>query len=153
MPKNQTSFSSEYRPRQGRGKSFKTKMLDAVRREALLGVDDTDMDLQEVESRFISHLTKRALDVDDKDSSFLLKEIIGRCFSPLKATLPTVEFEFDANASPSEQVTQLMDAASKGEISPDIAISFVHAVKAAVEIEEFTDLKERIEKLEQLVSA
>jgi len=146
----ETQWTKDNRPPRGRGKSFKSKLLDAIQRDSLLDAEEGE-DPAKTEERFISHMAERAFDASDNASATLLKELLSKSYSSLKQTLPTLEFEFDAKSSPSQQVMQLMEAASKGEIAPDIAVTFVNAVKAAVEIEQATDLKTRIEQLEKLL--
>lgn len=136
MAKTKTSFDGTQK-RTSRGLSDRTKILNAMKRAG------------KTENGFYDFLVSRALDVDD---NFALKEVLAR-ISPLKkAVMPSVEFDFDVNTSPASQVSQLLDAASKGEIPPDIASTFIQSVKAAVDIEEATDLKERIESLEKLLN-
>lgn len=143
-------FSSENQPNT-RGKSFKTKLIDAIQRESLLEAKEGESQ-EKTEERFLSHMAKRAFDPDDQASATLLKELLSKSYASLKSTLPTIEFDFDATKTPAEQVTQLMDAASQGILPPDVAITFVHAIKAAVDIEESTDLRKRIEELERIMN-
>ena len=140
MAKNSTSFSGENQPekRNTRGKSERTKILAALKRQSL------------TEDGFYDLLIQRALDPDD---NLALKEVLNR-FSPLKkAVMPDVEFQFDEKSEPSCQVAQIIKAAASGEIPPDIANIFVQAVKNAVDIEQATDLKHRIELLEEMLNA
>lgn len=69
-----------------------------------------------------------------------------------KATLPTFDFDFDTNSSPMEQAIQITKAASTGKIPPDIAAIFVQCIKNTIDIEEYTELKSRIEGLEKALS-
>ena len=52
--------------------------------------------------------------------------------------------EFPAVSAP----PQVMSAAAKGLIPPDIANTFIQSIKSMIDIEEYTDLKDRIEKIE-----
>ena len=136
MAKTKTSFDGTQK-RTSRGLSDRTKILNAMKRAG------------KTENGFYDFLVERALDVDD---NFALKEVLSRISPIKKAVMPNVEFDFDATLPPAKQVAQLLDAASKGEIPPDIANTFIQSVKAAVDIEEATDLKERIEQLEKMIS-
>ena len=82
----------------------------------------------------------------------LLTLVINRIEPPLKAIAPMVEFEFDTDAKPHEQANQLLKAVSNGQIAPDIGQMFVASIKSMIDIEEYTDLKDRIEKLEKALA-
>ena len=134
--KTKTTFNGANKPAP-RGKSVRTKILDAMKAN------------ESSEEDFYEKLVARALNPGD---SFALREVLSRIAPIKKAVMPNVEFDFDVNTSPAKQVAQLLDSASKGEIPPDIANTFIQSVKAAVDIEEATDLKERIESLEKLLN-
>ena len=151
MASKDTQFTKENQPK-GRGRSFKAKLIETIRQESLLETSPGSSP-ETVEQAFLSHISKRAFDKDDQASPTLLKELLSKAYSSLKATMPVVQFTFDANGTPAEQVTQLMEAASNGVLPPDVAATFVHAVKAAVDIEAATDLKHRIEQLEEMLNA
>ena len=67
--------------------------------------------------------------------------------------MPDVEFDFNAKGTPVEQVSQLLDAVSSGDIPPDVASMLINSIKGAIEIEVNTELKARIEKLEDMLNA
>lgn len=148
---NKGSFSKENQPKR-RGKAAKTKLWDAIRAESLLGCSEGD-DNTTVEARFLAHVVSRAVDPEDMASAQLLKTLMDKHYTSIKATLPEIEFEFDSGGTPSEQVMQIMEATSTGQMPPDVATMFIQAIKAAVDIEAATDLKERIEKLEEMLNA
>lgn len=131
-----------------RGKAFKTKLLEAVEKGALLTIAEG----QSYEEAYLSHIATRAFDKKDKGSAILLKEIFGKSYPSMKPTYPAVEFDFDPETSPANQVGQILDAASKGFLPPDIARTFIDAIKSAVDIESATDLKNRIEAIEELLN-
>ena len=85
----------------------------------------------------------------DPDDNFALKEVLAR-FSPIKkSVLPSVEFEFNKEGTPTQQVAQILDAISNGSIAPDVGVMIINAVKNAVDIETNTELKQRIEEIEK----
>jgi len=63
-----------------------------------------------------------------------------------------VNFDFDPNAKPHEQANQVLKAVANSEIAPDIGQMFVSSIKSMIDIEEYTDLKDRIEKLEKALA-
>lgn len=149
MPKSDTQFSSTNQPG-GRGKAFKTKLIESIKREALLDCTE-HTSAAKVEERFLAHMAKRAFNPEDQASSTLLKELLSKSYASMKATMPEVEFNFDERSTPAEQVSMVMKAASQGDLPPDVAATFVGAIKASVDIEAVTDLKARIEKLEEML--
>ena len=131
-------FSSENQPknRKGRGPSERTKILEAMKRKGI------------TEDGFYDLLVERSLSPDD---SFALKELLSR-FSPLKkSVMPDVEFEFNKEGTPVQQVSQLLDAISQSKVPPDVGVMLITAIKNAIDIEVNTELKERIEKLEAMI--
>lgn len=133
---NSGQFSKDNQPRV-RGKSEKTKFIDALKRKA------------KTEDQFYELCIERAFAPDD---NFAFKEILAR-LSPLsKAVAPTIEFEFPAGAKPHVQAEAVMKGIAKGVIPPDLGAQFISSIKAMVDIEENTELKERIEKLEALLN-
>lgn len=131
-----TQFSAENQPSSGnrRGKSPKTKILEALKRQS------------KTEDEFWDLLILRALDPDD---NIALKEILARLSPTTKATLPNIEFKFDAKATPKVQASQILDAAAKGIIAPDIAQIFVSSLASMMKIEEVTELAKRLTEIEK----
>ena len=144
-------FSSENQPPKGRGKSFKNKLLETVREEALLDVPSS-ASKERAEQAVLAHMARRAFDPDDGASGMLLKTIFDKAYTSLKAVMPTVEFEYEVSECPVERANQIILAASKGQLPPDVAAIFLQAVKAASDIEVNTELKNRIEKLEAMIN-
>ena len=90
------------------------------------------------------HMVKSAIDAWEKVAQYTEPK--------MKAQAPCVEFDFD-DSSPASQVASILRAAAGGEISPETALMFANSVKAVVDIEAATELKERIEKLEAMINA
>jgi hypothetical protein len=149
---NSGQFSKENPSANTRGKTFLTKLLETVKNESLLGVG-SNASKETCEQAYLKHLAVRAFDVDDQGSATLLKSLLDKSYSSIKPTMPLVEFDYDHSHNPAEQVNQIIKAASEGQIAPDVAAIFLQAVKNAVDIEESTELKARIEKLEDALNA
>ncbi|MAF43441.1 MAG: hypothetical protein CMI54_04630 [Parcubacteria group bacterium] len=152
MAKTRTSITSERRKEMpSRGKSKKTLIMDALRKEALSGVSEGATN-EEVETAWFSHLVKIAFNSEDKDSGLCLRLLTERGWSALKPSSECVRFEFDPSAEPHVQAGQVMDAVAQEIIPPDLGIAFVGGIKSMIEIEANTELKERIEKLEAMLN-
>ena len=134
-----------------RGRSNKTRILEALRKISLEGLTE-DSTKDEAETAFFTHIAKRAM-LDEKESATLLKVLADKGWANVKPVYDSVSFEFDRDAKPCEQANQVIKAASSGEIPPDIAQVFITSIKAMIDIEEATDLKKRIEQLEEMLGA
>lgn len=127
-----------------RGPSKRKLMIDAIKAEC--GGD---------EETFLRSVVRIGLGKNEDGSpagdgpnATVLSLALQRLEPPLKAVQPAVSFEFDENAKPHEQAKQVMNAASSGKITPDVAKIFLDGLGMMLRIEEVTDLKERLEKLE-----
>ena len=139
MAKTKTSFSKETQPKNKarRGKSEKNKILDALKRSG------------KTEDGFYDLLVNRSFDSDD---NFTFKELLTRLSPVPKSVAPLVEFDFPKKEKPHIQAAYVLEAVANGIIPSDIGNMFVQSIKAMIDIEEYTDLKERIDKLEKALS-
>lgn len=133
-------FSSENQPknRKPRGKGKKTLVAEALLRNKK---DETEL---------YDYVIGRAFDKTDLYSHVYASMLLGRIDPIKRSTCPEVDFEFDVNSTPTEQAKQIQQAAATGEIPIDIALQFLSGIKTTNDVEEFTDLKKRIEELEKL---
>ena len=143
-----------------RGKAKKTLMLDAIR--SVCG-DERDF-LEQVVTIGLGGWTQPEQTEEQKENKeqpesifqnpnpMLLSMVINRIEPPLKAISPMVEFDFNTNDKPHVKADKILQAVSDGKIPPDIGQMFVSSIKSMIDISEWTDLKERIEKLEELLN-
>lgn len=132
-----TSFTKRKQPAKGRGKSERTKILEAMKR------------LGKTEDGFYDLLMIKAFDPGD---NFAFKELLNRLSPIPKAVAPLYKFDLPKNAKPHEKADYILTAIANGEIPGDIGNICIQAIKAMIDIEEYTDLKERIEKLENTLN-
>lgn len=153
MAKSSTTIDKKTRrdlPPRGKGK--KSLMLEAIR------------SVCKNESEFLEGVVKiglgGAVDIGvDEDGNqmtefrpanpMLLSLVINRIEPPLKSVLPMVKFNFTKNAKPHIQAAEVMVAVSDGELTPDVGHMFVQSIKAMIDIEEGTALKDRIAEIEK----
>lgn len=135
---NKGKFTSENQPekRKGRGKSERTKFLEALGRNNLSEED------------FYDELVNQAM---FEKSPMALSEILKRVSPIAKAVAPMIEFKLTAK-EPHKKASQILDGIAQGQIPPDVGSMLITSIKSTVDIEEFTDLKERIEKLEAMIN-
>ena len=135
MAKSSTSFDKEVQPkdRRPRGKSERTKILDAMR------------ELGRTEDGFYQHLVTKAHDPKDK---FAFKELLSRLSPVPKAVNPLYEFPFDIDGSPHKQALQIIDAISDGKLPSDVGNIIITSISSMLNIQEKTDFEERLKAIE-----
>jgi len=134
-----------------RGRSNKTIILEMMREKGLLELT-VKSTKEDAEKAFFHNVAQSAFTPDDPNRGMCLKLLTDKGWASLKPSNETVNFEFDKELPPHKQAAQVMDAASKGDLAPDIANTFIQSIKAMIDIEEYTNLKERIEKLEETLN-
>lgn len=138
MATSSTTMTKKSRTKmKGRGKSDRTKILDAMKREG------------ETENGFYDLLIRKAFNTED---NFTFNELLKRISPIAKSVAPMINFDFPKKAKPHEQASAVMIAVASGVIPPDLGSLFVSSIKSMIDIEEYTDLKERIEKLEKALA-
>ena len=101
------------------------------------------------ENGFYDELVTRAFNPDD---NFTFKEILARMSPIPKAVAPVYKFDLPKEAKPHEKADYVLTAISNGELPSDIGNICIQAIRAMIDIEEYTDLKERIEKIEKALN-
>lgn len=136
-----------------RGKSNKNRILDSIRSDAIKSLAGLagNPTRDQAEEAFFGHIAMRAFNTDDKDSGQMLKVLADKGWSSVKPTMERVEFTFDSEAPPQKQAAQVLEAASKGLMSPDVANMFIDSISKMLKIEEITIIKQRLEALEKVV--
>ena len=137
MPRSSTTFGKDAQPKKGRGKSERTKILEAMERAG------------QTEEGFYDLLMEKAFNPED---NFTFKELLNRMSPMPKAVNPLYNFDLPKESKPHEKAAFVLDAISTGVIPSDVGNICIQAIKAMIDIEEYTDLKERIEKLEKALS-
>ena len=148
MAKSKTTFSKERQPARGRGKSFKTLLLDVIREECLLDLED-GATRDEANKAFIKHAAQRAFTPGDPNSAMLLKEFMSKSYPSLKPTLERFSFNFPEGGTDSQKALAIVEAISSGDLPPDVGQLVMGIIKDNSVIEANTDLKERIEQIEK----
>lgn len=137
MATSSTTFSKDQQPKRGRGKSERTKILEAMGR----------MDEPKTQDDFYDLLATKAFNPED---SFTFKELLNRLSPIPKATSPFVQFEFDEAATAHIQAKQVIKAMADGLIPTDLGKLFVDSIQAMLKIQEVTDIDERLKAIEAL---
>ncbi len=128
-----TQFTKDNQPKNKRGKAGKTLIIEALKRQG------------KTLDGFYDVLVNRAFDPED---TFAAKEVLTRLYPVPKATMPMINFEFDASGSLSEQASQIMQASANGDIPPDVAGIFIGSISNMIKIKELTEYEERLKALE-----
>lgn len=128
-----TTFGKDNQPKKGRGKSERTKLLEAMERHG------------KTEEDFYDLLMERAFNTDD---NFTFKELLSRLSPIAKATSPLITFKFNPKGKPHNQAKQALAAAANGEIPTDLANMFISSISSMLNIQEKTDFELRLKAIE-----
>jgi Asp-tRNA(Asn)/Glu-tRNA(Gln) amidotransferase B subunit len=93
----------------------------------------------------VAVLVGKALEGDTNAASLVLSRVLPS----LKAQAEKVQFDFDATATISEQVAQVLDAIAAGAIAPDVGRVIIESVKALSDVRAAELLEARIAALEE----
>jgi hypothetical protein len=137
-PANAFTAANQPTPGNTRGKSPKTKALAALQR--INGWSEDDL---------YDHIATEAFKKNNKD---MLKAFLDAAVPTARTTLPPVQWQYDRNAPYHEKAEVVMDAMSKGEIPPDVALDIINSIKHIATVHEQHELAKRIEQLEQLLA-
>lgn len=140
MAKSSTSFDSENQPigRPPRGQSFKTKLIDSLKRRGM------------TEEGFIDLLVDKAI----TDGGIYLQEILKRYNPVHKQSHESIIIEdWPKDGSPAEKANKVLDCITDGSIPPDVGSILIEAISKSLGIEEVTELAKRLEAIEKLLDA
>lgn len=151
MSGTQYSKDNPTKYRGARGKAKRTIMLEAIHEE-LLDEMGEHFDTQEgAELAYMRLMVRRSLDVKDRASSVLTKEVMDRLCPVDKATLPTYELDIPEGATPVEKIGAVLKAVAAGTVPPDVGNLLINMITAGVKVEETTELMQRLEAMEKLL--
>ena len=155
MAKSSTSFDKKKQPKErpGRGKSFLTKVIDAMQANAIEG-STPDMTSDQVELIYLNKFITRAFDPSDPASAALMGRLLDKSYKSLKPVMEEVKFTLPSTAkTPTQKAQAILKAISNGDIPPDVGVMLISAAKSLIDIEMATDIKERLDKLEEMNGA
>lgn len=136
MANKGTQFSADRQPKNRRGKSKSTLIEEALKRKSL-SVDE-----------FYDNLLTQALGGEVS----LMREVLIRLHPTSKQTAPLINFQYPENGTPVEKIDSIIRAVSSGEIPSDIGKQVVDIIKIGIDVQEVTELMERVAKLEKMLS-
>ncbi|MEZ0602948.1 hypothetical protein ACAX43_12455 [Paraburkholderia sp. IW21] len=120
-----------------RGKSPKTKALAALQRT--MGWSEDDL---------YDHIATEAFQNGNKE---MLEAFMKAAVPTARTTLPNIAFQYDRDAAYHEKAEVVMEAMSKGEIPPDVALDIINSIKHIATVHEQEALVKRIEQLEKML--
>ncbi len=97
----------------------------------------------------VEALTRKAIDLALSGDIGALKLCLDRIIPALKPQAQAVMLDQPLPNSLTETARAFMNAAAKGQISPNIAAQLVSAVASIARVEELEDIKHRLEGLER----
>ena len=133
MAANSTTFGKGKQPSKRRGKSERTKILEAMSRAG------------KTEEGFYDELVARA---ENPDDNFTFKELMSRLSPIPKAVAPTIKFDLDENGKNREKAEQIIVGISKGNIPPDLGNQLIVSMSSLMNIKEKTEFEDRLKAIE-----
>ena len=139
------TFSSEYQPdpsrRSGGPQSGVKKLRDALERKfSSGGVEGFDT--------FDDWLVHKALE----EGGVYLQIVASRAVPTYKPTLEPIKIEYDKNGTAVEKASAVYNAVADGEIPADVGSMLIDSLSKMLNIEELTDLKARLERIEEILN-
>lgn len=136
-------FSSEYQPekRGGGPSSAMKKLRDALERKFSSG------DVEGYDT-FEDWLVDRAL----SEGGVYLQVVTSRAVPTYKPTLEPIKIEYPREGTAVQKAEAVYAAIAGGEISPDVGQILIDALSKMLNIEELTDLKARLERIEEILN-
>lgn len=142
----------------GRGKSNKTRILEGIRAAAMLDsgdIHESDFKkrsdyLSALEDRFWKHIAIEAA-TNEKNGPMLLAKMMDKGWSNMKPIMESQSFDFDPAGTQAEQARQILEAASKGLLSPDVAKTYLEALASLAKVEEVTEIKAELEQVKAMI--
>lgn len=128
-----TSFSTESQPANRRGKSFKTMVIDALRKNG------------KTEEEFIELLVQKAV----ADGGVYLTELMKRYYPHNKQTYDVINFEYDPEWTAVQKADKIMASVAMGDMPPDIGMLLIDGIAKSLGIEETTELARRLDAIEK----
>lgn len=129
-------FSSENQPPNKRGKDKRKLLVEALERKGY------------TEETLYDTIVEMA--ITDRDTA-MMKELIVR-FSPLpKPVAPVFEVDFPDDGTPVEKIDAVIRGIASGIIPADIGKMFAEVIKTGLDVQEVTELAQRLERLEKLL--
>jgi len=131
--KTKTSFGKNNQPKKRRGKSERTKWIEALKRN--------DYSEEEFQDEIISQAM-------DEKSPIALDHILKRISPIPKQVAPYIEFELDEKGTIAEKAEQIIKGIADGQVPPDIGNQLIVSMSAIMNIKDKTEFEDRLRALE-----
>jgi hypothetical protein len=129
-------FTADNQPKNRRGRDKRQLLIDALKRK---GYDEETL-----------YDTIVDMAITGRDTA-MMKELIVR-FSPLpKPVAPVFEVDFPDDGTPVEKIDAVIRGIASGIIPADIGKMFAEVIKTGLDVQEVTELAQRLERLEKLL--
>ncbi|SAK46561.1 hypothetical protein AWB76_00935 [Caballeronia temeraria] len=130
------AFTPQNQPTPGntRGKSAKTRSLAALK--AVTGKSEDDL---------YEYIVDQAFHNSDKD---MMELFLKTAVPTTRSKLPNTTFQYDRSLPYHEKCELIIEAVSKGELSPDEGSEIINQIKSTAAVYEQSELVARIEQLE-----
>jgi len=133
-PTNAFSPTNQPTPGNTRGKSSKTRSLAALKK--VMGYNEDDL---------YEYIVTEAFQANNPD---MMELFLKTAVPTTRSKLPNTTFQYDRKLPFHEKCELIIEAVSKGELSPDEGSEIINQIKNTATVYEQSVLVERIEALE-----
>lgn len=152
MKDNPSHITPESRKKmKPRGKGRRNVILEAMKSTGVFGASEDDT-VDEAEQKYWQHICDISVKDDHPDRQMYSKILSDKVAPTFKPSLERVKFDLDTTKSSSDQSTQILNAIAVGEIPADVGKMLIDAIANIVKIDEYTELKDRIDNLEGVLN-
>ena len=131
------TFSADKQPSKRRGKARYNKLVEALESKGYS------------EKMLYEKIVEIAMGEGDVA---LLKEIMTRFCPPSKPSAQDVTFDFPESGTAVQKIDSVIAGVASGDIPADIAKLVVDMIKTSLDVEEVTELAQRLERIESIIS-
>lgn len=149
MAKSSTTITKNTKmPPRGRG--AKTLILETLRENALLSLDESATK-EEAEKAVFKFLAEAAFN-PTRETAFIantaLSTLMKKGWPDVKSCDQVVEFNYTEGSTPSKKADQIMKAISNGKVPPNIGIALLSGLLSAMKITEISEFDQRLTAIE-----
>lgn len=143
-------FSPDYQPAK-RGPDKRTLILEALKQSGRLTLPEGASN-SDIERAWFAKIAAVALNDEHKDSGMCKQALLDRGWAKAKPESNPTLFDFSKESTPVENANAILESASNGAISIEDAGKLLAALKDTLQIQESTELVNRLEDIEQRLS-
>lgn len=151
MPVTKTAYSKNRQPKKEyrhTGERARTRLMRALATvtRKVIKPDGTMSEEYMNEDSYLQEVIKASM-----GDAKLMTQVFNRLSPQAKSLAPTVKIDFPEAGTPVQKMEAVLKAVTDGDISPDVGITITAMIKQTVDVNEVTELMERMQRLEESI--